>query len=100
MIPVATQRPNAYGLFGMYGNAGEWCQDAHARGYRAEMEWLYDVEQLESLDVVDDNRRVLRGGSFGYSAASMRSANRLNDRPDNRGNDFGFRVSRTYPLPP
>jgi len=40
-------------------------------------------------------RRVLRGGSFGALASSVRSALRNNYLPTNRDLDSGFRLART-----
>ena len=42
--------------------------------------------------------RVVRGGSWNYSADYCRSAFRLGFEPSHRCNDFGFRLSRTGPL--
>jgi formylglycine-generating enzyme required for sulfatase activity len=38
---------------------------------------------------------LLRGGSFNNQPANVRSANRNNNRADNRNNNIGFRVSST-----
>jgi hypothetical protein len=100
MFPGATLRPNAYGLYGVYGNAWEWCQDAYVRDFQAETALLCDVEQLESLDVVDRKNRVLRGGSFYNTPTNIRCAIRNSTVPEIHGSLLGFRVSRTYPLPP
>jgi formylglycine-generating enzyme required for sulfatase activity len=94
MIPVATQRPNAYGLFGLYGNAYEWCQD-DAQYFETDKEFLPDFEQLANPEVVDTRGRVLRGGSFDNNATNIRSALRINNRPVSRNVFYGFRVSRT-----
>jgi formylglycine-generating enzyme required for sulfatase activity len=97
MQPVSTLRPNGAGAFGLYGNAAEWCMDVPL---------LYSSEVSVSADpgqggqVSEDSSRVLRGGSFFSNAAIMRSANRDINRPGYRGNNYGFRVSRTYDLRP
>jgi formylglycine-generating enzyme required for sulfatase activity len=39
---------------------------------------------------------VLRGGSFNNNADNARAAYRNNNNPDNRNNNIGFRVARTY----
>jgi hypothetical protein len=40
---------------------------------------------------------VLRGGSFNNQASNVRSANRNNNAPANRNNNFGFRPASTLP---
>jgi formylglycine-generating enzyme required for sulfatase activity len=50
--------------------------------------------------VSDNSSRVLRGGSFYDLATNLRSAYRVFSRPDYCDVSYGFRVSRTYPLPP
>ncbi|MFM7835850.1 MAG: formylglycine-generating enzyme family protein, partial [Planctomycetaceae bacterium] len=81
MLEVNELRPNSGGVFGLYGNAFEWCIDIAV---------LYPSAASISGDsgqggqVSDSASRVLRGGSFSNNAAYMRSANRSNYRPDNR----------------
>ncbi|MGH9900576.1 MAG: SUMF1/EgtB/PvdO family nonheme iron enzyme [Pyrinomonadaceae bacterium] len=41
----------------------------------------------------NSSRRVLRGGSWGGHAHSLRSASRLRDVPDSRIGIIGFRVA-------
>jgi formylglycine-generating enzyme required for sulfatase activity len=89
---VGQKRPNRYGLFDVHGNAWEWCQDPYELGQAGGSE--------ESDELIDkDSSRVLRGGSFGY-ASGVRSASHVNFLPDYRVYNDGFRVSRTYNLPP
>jgi formylglycine-generating enzyme required for sulfatase activity len=95
--PVSALRPNGAGLFGLYGNAFEWCQDEAVLYSLAD---VLSVDTSQGGEVSNDSSRVLRGGSFDNLATNMRSAYLYNDRPDNRDLDLGFRVSRTYPLPP
>jgi formylglycine-generating enzyme required for sulfatase activity len=100
MLPVGSLRPNPFGLFELYGNAAEWCQD-EAVYFRSDRPFLADGPNSGAGgEVVDASSRVLRGGSFTYLAASLRSAIRNTYRPDYRGSLNGFRVSRTYNLPP
>ncbi|MFM8477980.1 MAG: formylglycine-generating enzyme family protein, partial [Planctomycetaceae bacterium] len=100
MLPVGSLRPNPFGLFEVYGNASEWCQD-QAVYFRSNRQFLADGPNSGAGgEVVDTSSRVLRGGSFNFSATLVRSASRSSDRPDLLVNNGGFRVSRTYNLPP
>jgi serine/threonine protein kinase len=87
------KRPNRYGLFDVHGNMWEWCQDPYVRGQAG------GPEEGDAL-IKDDTPRVLRGGSFYDVATNMRSALRGGYFADGRDYYSGFRVSRTYPLPP
>lgn len=92
--PAATRQANAFGLYDMSGNVGEWVEDSyHDRyhdGYNAAPSdgsaWAGDV-----------TKRVLRGGSWRYSRSGERSAFRSVSSPDYRYFDTGFRVARTLP---
>lgn len=57
-LPVATRRPNAFGLYDMHGNVSEWCND-----------WFDPIwyEVSPTVDPVGPEigkQRVLRGGSW------------------------------------
>jgi len=41
-----------------------------------------------------NSNRVIRGGSYGGDAASLRSANRNNNDPGNRNDNIGFRLAK------
>lgn len=97
MQPVSTLRPNGAGVFGLYGNASEWCMDRNRR-YSSEASISGDFRQRGQ--VLNITSRVSRGGSFLSNAVFMRSANRLNYEPVGRYSSQGFRVSRTYHLCP
>ena len=96
--PVASLKPNDWGLFDMYGNVYEWCQEKYS-GYRvpAKGKTAQDVEDTTTVVSV---RRVLRGGSFFKTGATVRSAYRSTDQPGDRVIYFGFRPARTYNLLP
>jgi hypothetical protein len=102
---VGSVKPNDYGLFELHGNAFEWCQDRY-RAYGRESRTLRsilglgggqvgDVEDNQKT-VLDEESRVLRGGSFNLKALALRSAYRFAYRPDLLSFDVGFRVARTY----
>ncbi len=69
--PVNSFNENSLGVFNLSGNVWEWCED-----------W-YDNEE---------KNRVLRGGSWNLvSPVFLRSSRRINNAPDTRSNDYGFR---------
>jgi len=94
--PVGQLKPNDFGLFDIYGNVWEWCQD-RMRSYRANDPTIVDREDAVSL-VTDRVARSRRGGAFPYEAAMQRSAERdtKNAFPMLRRDNVGFRVARTY----
>lgn len=94
--PVASLKPNDFGLFDMHGNASEWCYDVY-RDYPSVFKEA--VADTPTTDAVSGNAyRVLRGGAFPYPPSDLRSARRYVLLPDVRLNYFGFRPARTYPM--
>jgi serine/threonine protein kinase/formylglycine-generating enzyme required for sulfatase activity len=93
--PVGTKMPNDFGLFDMYGNASEWCQDALAPyPSAAEKKAIEDDEDKGPLGPAVD--RVLRGGGFVSPASQARSASRFRIRPTTDPPiHAGLRVART-----
>jgi formylglycine-generating enzyme required for sulfatase activity len=83
--------PNDLGLFDMLGNMCEWCQDSVNALKPARNGKYFDSISVEK------NPRLLRGGTFVNRPAFVRSAKRDWCAPTFRGNDFGFRPSRTCP---
>jgi formylglycine-generating enzyme required for sulfatase activity len=80
--------PNDLGLFDMLGNVIEWCQERHANYQPGKAESSID-------DIVDDHPRLLRGGSFLYRPAVVRSAYRDRYAPSAWSTYSGFRLART-----
>ena len=91
--PVAQKRPNPWGMFDMLGNAFEWCIDQPVR-YPRDVERVYEQISKTSGIVVEDDWRVLRGGSFASGAEMTRSAYRYMAKPSEK-NTFGFRLAQT-----
>ncbi len=93
---VALLKPNDFGLFDMYGNAYEWCYDQYL-GYPIDSDSDQPVaDDPETLDVSNNQRRILRGGSFRNLPPTARSAARVADRPSSRVLNHGFRPVRTW----
>jgi serine/threonine protein kinase/formylglycine-generating enzyme required for sulfatase activity len=88
--PVALLLPNAYGLFDMYGNTGEWCLEL-ARSYDAPPEDTSRAETVWSKDY-----RVVRGGHVLSYALTIRSSKRFSDRPSTL-DAGGIRLVRVRP---
>jgi formylglycine-generating enzyme required for sulfatase activity len=89
--PVASYRPNAFGLFDMHGNVFEWCtSEWPTRGY--------DGRPLSDPDEeVTPGSRIVRGGSFLSLTMFTRSADRVGLAPDLRNCIVGFRVVQPKP---
>jgi serine/threonine protein kinase/formylglycine-generating enzyme required for sulfatase activity len=87
--PVAMLKPNDFGLFDMYGNAWEWCQDAFTASP--------GPERPQERTVTDAVSRVLRGGCFASPASLARSAYRFGLEPKAPLPLTGLRVARTLP---
>jgi eukaryotic-like serine/threonine-protein kinase len=88
--PVATLRPNDFGLFDMLGNAWEWCDDG------ADSAGADGPAALTGV-VTNARRRVARGGAFGHGPLSVQSANDVAMQPTEQGGDVSFRPVRTVP---
>ena len=82
--PVGSKKPNAWGLYDMYGNVWEWCQD-----------WEEDYPIGSVTDpsgATSGSYRVARGGSWDDTAGFCRSAYRSRYGPSYRSYRYGFRV--------
>ena len=92
---VGERIPNDLGLFDIYGNVAEWCQEPYIERGVTPTNSSGDADDLFRKDL-----RVLRGGNFADRAVYVRSANRY---PRARGSQpaaaLGFRVARRMPEP-
>ena len=84
--PVGEKKPNAWGLFDMHGNVGEWCYS-----------WMGDYSSDPETDPVGpliSGTTAVRGGHSWGSATDCRSSVRLESEPDAKDVSIGFRVVR------
>jgi formylglycine-generating enzyme required for sulfatase activity len=79
---VATRKPNAFGLYDMYGNVMEWCLDHYAKDFYKKMP--LDKPALGPINIPTDKRfsHVARGGCWNdEDPAKCRSAARVGSDP-------------------
>jgi formylglycine-generating enzyme required for sulfatase activity len=84
---VAQKIPNAWGLYDIYGNVLEYCND----WYRPDAYKTMSTDNPAGPDV-DVKDRVARGGSWFSSSASCNSISRNSPSPDTTHNLVGFRT--------
>jgi formylglycine-generating enzyme required for sulfatase activity len=85
--PEGQKRANAWGLYDMYGNVWQWCQDWYDGGYYA------NSPTDDPTGAPGGSDRVFRGGRWHDPARFCRSAIRDHDGPGIRNFFLGFRVS-------
>lgn len=89
---AARLQPNAWGLYDMTGNVGEWVEDDHHDSYQnapADGSAWIDRERI--------GNRVIRGGSWLDKPIEARSTSRENKEKTFRYGLYGFRLARTLP---
>ncbi len=73
--PVAQRKPNPWGLYDMYGNVAEWCNDAYDKTY-------YRTSPVSNpRGPAKGKLYVLRGGAWTWRADQIRSSARMPDNP-------------------
>jgi len=89
--PVASFKPNAFGLYDMIGNAWEWTEDCWNESYHGAPADGSAWTRGECL------KRVLRGGSWYYTPRYARSATRYRFMSTFRNYIYGFRIASSLP---
>ena len=83
---VGKRTANARRLYDMHGNVWEWCWDRNG-AYPNESKTDYAGSASGSA-------RMIRGGSWNYSAEFAVSSSRYFNDPNTRNNNLGFRLAR------
>jgi formylglycine-generating enzyme required for sulfatase activity len=85
--PVATKKPNAWGIYDMHGNLWEWCRD-----------WYGEYPMSPVTDPSGPplgTEKVCRGGSWFSGKGGVRCADRDHVPPDYTSTSVGFRLTWT-----
>ena len=92
--PVGILKPNRYGLFDVYGNVTEWCQDEF-QSYATRVGYVTSEDNQIQTQVPSNRRHVMRGSYYKSAAHELRSAIRLPGSPATQYLFSGFRIART-----
>lgn len=87
--PVTEKKPNAWGIFGMHGNAWEWCLDTK------EDDFYKKSPENDPFNSTKSSYRVIRGGGWLTEAEYCRSANRGRVPENSADSNLGFRICLT-----
>jgi formylglycine-generating enzyme required for sulfatase activity len=82
---VGGKQSNAYGIYDISGNVGEWCLDYYAA--------YGTLELIDPMGPSTGLYRVYRGGSFTNELSGCRNSSRNNAFPDDRMHYYGFRLA-------
>ena len=93
---IGEKKPNRWGIFDLYGNVSEWCEDVYSPAYYKESP---SADPPGPPNPGKDVKRVMRGGSWKASAdmcrATLRQGERTGDSDACFFTDYcGFRCVR------
>ena len=86
---VGAHGANAFGLFDMYGNVGEWVEDCYSPSYN-----LAPVDGAP-VEATHCARRAYRGGGYSDQASALRATARRAAAPTVRLPGVGLRIARS-----
>ena len=94
--PVGQKKPNRWGLYDLYGNVSEWCEDIYSPTYYKDSP---TVDPCGPANHGNDVRRVIRGGSWKSSPDACRTTARQGEKTGDSDACFstdycGFRCVR------
>lgn len=96
--PVGYFKPNAFGVYDMHGNVGEWVEDC-----KVDYVFARTDGSAVTKDIYGDGfcKRVIRGGAWTFSPESMTSSRRRSKLQSTGGYfSVGFRVAMDSTVPP
>jgi formylglycine-generating enzyme required for sulfatase activity len=88
-VTVGSFKPNRYGVYDMAGNVWEWANDWSDENYYS------SSSGNNPIGPPSGNQKVLRGGSWGLTAGSMRVTYRTSAVPTLSYFNVGFRCARS-----
>ena len=91
--PVGSFKPNAFGVYDMIGNMGEWIADCATATYAG-------MKNDGTSQGGDCAKRMVRGGSWGTQPRQLRSAERMRYSPTDIDDSIGIRVAKTLTAAP
>jgi formylglycine-generating enzyme required for sulfatase activity len=94
-VPAGTDMANGYSLYDMAGNVWEWCWDNWQGNWYSQPAAVQDdtTGPLPTGAIY----KIIRGGSFGYNAESLRVARRAGYAPTYLNFPLGLRPVRREP---
>ena len=84
--PVGQLKPNAWGLYDMYGNVYDWCSDWYMPDY------YRNLPAEDPQGPPSGAKRILRGGAFSNQLEPCCSASRNMIAPELANSPYGVRV--------
>jgi formylglycine-generating enzyme required for sulfatase activity len=84
--PVGQKKANASGVYDLFGNVAEWCQDWYDAGYYKE-----NVRD-NPAGPKSGKERVVRGGAFDINEVDFRPSIRDSKKPGYKSKELGFRL--------